>query len=182
MSILRRAGQAGCPLCGLVVRSISALNPDLVLYSPPRWLTSDSVDLFTLPGTPTCSLPHVEVRRTTPERDGSHYLPILSVWLDDCIKNHSECASSDSQLPRRVLDVGTSASDPIRLYLPAQEHGRYTALSHCWGKDGLTQVRTTKENIDRRIRSIAKDELPTNFLEAIQITRDLGIRYLWYSS
>jgi hypothetical protein len=168
----------GCPECSLEQQCISALYPEPILKSHETGL----VHMFTLPNTQECSFGRVGVRRSTSERNGRYYLPILSAWLDDCIKNHSECASPNSQLPTRVLDIGTSTLDPVRLYLTTQEHGRYIALSHCWGTDGLNQVRTTRNNIDCRIQSIAKEEFPLNFLEAIQITRDLGVRYLWWVS
>jgi hypothetical protein len=126
----------GCPECCLEQQCISALYPEPILKSHE----TGRVHMFTLPNTQECSFGRVGVRRSTSERNGRYYLPILSAWLDDCIKNHSECASPNSQLPTRVLDIGTSTLDPVRLYLTTQEHGRYIALSHCWGTDGLNQV------------------------------------------
>jgi hypothetical protein len=181
MPLIRQAEKAGCPRCSLLVRCISIIYPDSDLDDPSSRHHLLSVNMFTLPGTPLCSIFMVRVGRTTPERYGTYYLPILSYWLGTCLHFHEECANPNSCLPSRVLDIGASPLDPIRLYITAKEHGRYIALSHCWGKGGLTQARTTRKNIDCRTRSISEEELPMNFLEAIQITRELGLRYLWYS-
>jgi hypothetical protein len=73
------------------------------------------------------------------------------------------------------LHVGVSPHDPIRLHITAKEHGRYIALSDCWGKEGPIQARTTNENINRRVHGVPNEELPTVYLEAMKIARDLQV-------
>ncbi|KAG4425138.1 hypothetical protein IFR04_001705 [Cadophora malorum] len=50
-----------------------------------------------------------------------------------------------------------------------------------WG-DTSTILTTTKGTIEQRIRGISFRDLPTTFQDAVQITRALGIRYLWIDS
>jgi hypothetical protein len=64
--------------------------------------------------------------------------------------------------------------------LPQGEAANYIALSHCWGSDqNLTTERAT---LPERLRGIGWDTLPKTFQDAINITRMLGIRYLWIDS
>ena len=60
--------------------------------------------------------------------------------------------------------------------------GRYTTLSHCWGPQGMTPLRTTKANLDDHLNSIALEKLPRTFQDAIRITRGVGLEYLWIDS
>lgn len=56
----------------------------------------------------------------------------------------------------------------------------YAALSHCWG--GAISPLLTTENLESFQESIPYTELPANFRDAIIITRQLGIQYLWIDS
>jgi len=61
----------------------------------------------------------------------------------------------------------------------ASENGRYVALSHRWGSSALT---TTLANLKSRKKRIIWAELPKIFQDAIAITRQLGLKYLWIDS
>ena len=63
--------------------------------------------------------------------------------------------------------------------MSASENGRYAALSHRWGSSALT---TTLANLQSRKKCIIWAELPKIFQDAIAITRQLGLRYLWIDS
>lgn len=80
-------------------------------------------------------------------------------------------------LPTRVLDVET-----LRLYEPAyHERGRYCSLSHCWGKNPIIQ--TLRSSVSAHIRrGVPWEKLSRTFQEAVMVTRELGIRYLWIDS
>ncbi|KAF2785795.1 HET-domain-containing protein [Melanomma pulvis-pyrius CBS 109.77] len=63
--------------------------------------------------------------------------------------------------------------------------GKYVALSHCWGKiteDNKRQFCTTDNNIKARLVGFNLSELPKTFQDAIHVTRELGIQYLWIDS
>ncbi|KLU90181.1 hypothetical protein MAPG_09145 [Magnaporthiopsis poae ATCC 64411] len=53
-------------------------------------------------------------------------------------------------------------------------------LSHRWG--GLTPVRLLQENYSDFRKGIAFDELPKTFRDAVEVTRRLGVSFLWIDS
>lgn len=63
---------------------------------------------------------------------------------------------------------------------PELVEGKYTTLSYCWGKAPFIQ--TTTKTLEARKSCIKWDELPITFRDAIIITRELGIRYIWIDS
>ena len=77
------------------------------------------------------------------------------------------------------MDVGR-VNQPIRIVDTQQKRFQYATLSHCWGT-GPT-LTTTKANWQRISSNIPFDALPALFQDAIIITRQLGIRYLWIDS
>lgn len=105
-------------------------------------------------------------------------------WQLECRERHTDCLRSDElghELPTRVIDVGTSETAPhLRLHESKGEKAPYTTLSHCWG--GLIPAITTEANRTVRTDTLAFGDLPQNFRDAIQVTRTLGIRYLWIDS
>ncbi|KAF2726699.1 HET-domain-containing protein [Polyplosphaeria fusca] len=62
----------------------------------------------------------------------------------------------------------------------------YVALSHRWGSLSVEEKMeycTTQENIDKRLlKGFRVSELPQTFQDAITVTRQLGILYLWIDS
>jgi hypothetical protein len=67
-----------------------------------------------------------------------------------------------------------------RLFLSEMTEDKYAALSHCWG--GVISPLLTTENLESFQESIPYCDLPANFRDAISITRQLGIQYLWIDS
>jgi hypothetical protein len=57
---------------------------------------------------------------------------------------------------------------------------RYAALSHCWGTKEFFV--TTEANFEQNKNGIEWDDLSKTFQDAVQITRRLGLRYLWVDS
>jgi Heterokaryon incompatibility protein (HET) len=126
----------------------------------------------------------VEVGFPMPETGGELHFILLREWLRDCNENHSDHGSSsaiDNELPTRVLDVG-DAQNPNRLllYQTKGRRGKYIALSYCWG-DGKP-ISTTKETIEAHRKAIKFDDLPKTLQDAIVITRQLGVQFLWIDS
>jgi hypothetical protein len=108
-------------------------------------------------------------------------------WLRCCEQNHSECIPTEhTQLPKRLVDLlpGNKHSDhgdhlALLVFSKdiAEEHPKYTALSYCWG-DNRT-FRTTCTTVGAFHQDIPDKGLPRSFAEAFQLTRQLGIRYIW---
>ena len=87
-------------------------------------------------------------------------------------------------MPKRVLDVGKEDNTDVHVFEPGDQSiekiAPYVALSHCWG---LSQhLISTKDTIDTWKRNIPSESLPKTFLEAIDVTRALGIQYIWIDS
>jgi hypothetical protein len=88
-------------------------------------------------------------------------------------------------LPTRLIDVGTSSNDIPRLVQPI--HGpttvesKYAALSYCWGdeKDAETQLKTEKATLKQRLEGIPLEIMTPAVKDAVQLTRALGLRYIW---
>lgn len=98
----------------------------------------------------------------------------------------SECSLKYELLPPRVLLVGDGQNPQVRLYIPEYgERARYVTLFHCWGDPTVEEKArfcTYKCNIDRRKAEIVWDDLPKSFQDAVTVTRELGIRFLWIDS
>jgi len=114
---------------------------------------------------------------------------LVKSWLAHCQKSHSSCNSHRdySWTPTRLVDVQALENPQrVRLYLtPASERTgpvEYTTLSHCWGIENSLHLKLTKHNIDALCEGIDLSELPQTFKDAVEITRSLGIRYLWIDS
>ncbi|KAL9032367.1 MAG: hypothetical protein Q9180_006542 [Flavoplaca navasiana] len=79
----------------------------------------------------------------------------------------------------RVLDVLTSANaDRVTLVETIDRpFGRYLALSYVWGKaESARLMRVTR--IDY-MDGVAVEELPKTLQDAVDVTRSLGVQYLW---
>lgn len=100
-----------------------------------------------------------------------------------CRDQHSLCRKPDqgTRLPTRVVDVGPadSSAEPF-LYETSGSSGLYVTLSHCWG--GKVSLTTTSKDIRIRKQSLPFSSLPKSFRDAVEVTRRLGIRYLWIDS
>jgi hypothetical protein len=62
---------------------------------------------------------------------------------------------------------------------------QYVLLSHCWGKFSPEEKRqfcTTHKNIKAQQNSFDVTELPKTFGDAVRVTQNLSIRYLWIDS
>lgn len=100
-----------------------------------------------------------------------------------CLLQHSECRKSlDVLLPSRLIDLGCryDGTKTLRLWTQNEgipETGIYTALSYRWGKsDHLTLTPETYKDLQTEISWV---NLPKTVQDAIEITRGLGIRYIW---
>ncbi|KAJ4375897.1 hypothetical protein N0V83_001175 [Neocucurbitaria cava] len=101
-------------------------------------------------------------------------------WLNECKASHPNClANTTPELPTRVIDTGADGTH-IRVHQSNGRRAEYTALSHCWG--GFIASVLSSTNLEELQQSLDFSTLPPNFQDAIIITRQLGIRYLWIDS
>lgn len=115
--------------------------------------------------------------------------PLLAATWQDCIHGRGRCQMSSTGqistkplLPKRVLDLGDSTSTElttsVRLHESvAGERSDYVALSHRWGEN--IPSKTTTINLDMYKRGVIYSDLPCTFKDAIDTSRNMGIRYVW---
>ncbi|KAF2245890.1 HET-domain-containing protein [Trematosphaeria pertusa] len=110
------------------------------------------------------------------------HLERASRWMGECEEGHDcEDVAEGRGWPGRLIDVG-GGEDGVRLVSTPKEEKRlrYATLSHCWGAAGLPDsAKTTMDTLEEREAGIAVDTLPRTFREAIEVTRRLGLDYLW---
>jgi hypothetical protein len=86
--------------------------------------------------------------------------------------------------PTRLIEVGppksACKSTYARLISGCDAIGKYVNLSHCWGSQPVCQ--STKQSISDFGTEIPWDCLSKTFQDVIEITRALGIPYLWIDS
>lgn len=103
--------------------------------------------------------------------------------MEKCKADHPLCSRSlNSRLPTRIIDVDLIGKSET-VYLKETsglERDPYMTLSHCWGKEQI--ITTTTKTLEKRKSGIKFSELSNTFRDAIQITRGLGIQYLWIDS
>ncbi|KAF4957078.1 hypothetical protein FSARC_11409 [Fusarium sarcochroum] len=97
----------------------------------------------------------------------------------------TEASQSDmqSKLPTRLIDVGKSSCDQVRLVstkeIPlTQENVDYLTLSYCWGLSN-EPAKTTRDNLAPRKLNIDVGLLPQTIRDAILVTKLVGVRYIW---
>lgn len=108
-------------------------------------------------------------------------------WISECDakeNRHEHCKQDkiDGEfLPTRLIDV---QAFPVYLAVTSEditttkEPQRYLALSYCWGESN-DAAKTTTENLHDRRNGIDTKSLPQTIQDAIQLTKAMGIRYLW---
>ncbi|KAL2063296.1 hypothetical protein VTL71DRAFT_5101 [Oculimacula yallundae] len=106
-----------------------------------------------------------------------------AAMLEDCHMSHKGCPRAEIPLlPRRVIDVGNRECQSVpNLHVSSPgERSRYVTLSYCWG--GPQKVVTTLETLSKHIDEMPLEKLPRTIRDAIKVTKQLGINYLWVDS
>ncbi|ETS74894.1 hypothetical protein PFICI_13378 [Pestalotiopsis fici W106-1] len=119
---------------------------------------------------------------TDPDLRSSANFSIARNWLHHCRHEHTECRFDYTPvLPTRVIDVGFDEKfRDTRLLLSEGLKAEYVALSHCWG--GPISPVLTDKLVGLFQEYLPFKELSANFKDAIVVTRQLGMRYLWIDS
>ncbi|OAL47629.1 HET-domain-containing protein [Pyrenochaeta sp. DS3sAY3a] len=122
-----------------------------------------------------------------PDPESSEYFDLLKGIVHHCESSHS-CRPRTSngpgfELPTRLLNVRGRLPKIIEtesLSDQEKEHIEYTALSHKWGKKPF--LCSTRTNIQNHKQKIKPNKLPKTFVDAIKVTKGLGLDYLWIDS
>lgn len=123
-------------------------------------------------------------------------------WLHACNNSpeHAECAFMARNqtrrgqpsgevlfVPTRLLDVGTIENPEIHLVANTKKEGvqgPYTTLSHMWGIPMGDRFQLTNENYEQFCQriDITDPKLTLTFRHGMEVTRRIGVRYLWIDS
>lgn len=156
-----------------------------LVYDGTIWIemgSSKEIMLYSDRATPWSS---ITVRdHVTGPNYSERSLRYVKNMLQTCSNEHDLCRRRESvSLPTRLLDLGCE-NDTIRLWetksARASSTIEYACLSHCWGEG--QPVKTLNENYEEHKKMIRPETLPRTFLDAIDFTRRLGIRYIWIDS
>ncbi|PBK76140.1 HET-domain-containing protein [Armillaria solidipes] len=103
---------------------------------------------------------------------------LIQKSFDKCAR-HTDCPPpSCVRLPTRVIDCADR--DQPRIFINKGMEGNYVALSYVWGEE--QPHRTTTRNLASYNEGIPLQNIPQTILDAITVTRKLGLRYLWVDS
>lgn len=103
----------------------------------------------------------------------------IKSWLKECTEQHQHVRPRSTSLPTRVLDI-TNGGQEVVLCVSDTMQGEYATLSYCWGS--VQPATLTSGTVGRLSAGIGVGDLPQTFQDAIRLTYQLGIRYLWIDS
>jgi hypothetical protein len=91
--------------------------------------------------------------------------------------------ASRNEWPSRLIAVRGHENPMVKLcetsvLVASRLH--YLTLSHCWG--AFVPLRLLGTNIAAFLEDIPFDSLPKTFQNAVEMTRNLGLHYLWIDS
>jgi hypothetical protein len=128
-------------------------------------------------------------QQLSPETSAEAASSLGITWIQDCQDHHEKCNKNKPMTaawrPSRLIYVGPS-SQPLRPRLhiselvALEEQVQYTTLSHCWGTSQIFRLLST--NIDSLMDGIPLKSLTKVFCDAMDLTRRLGIEYIWVDS
>ncbi|KAF2802279.1 uncharacterized protein BDZ99DRAFT_207507 [Mytilinidion resinicola] len=124
------------------------------------------------------------------EHSGStECLSIAREWLYTCATEHHrhQCSrplANEHELPTRVIAVGPldGSRDPFPMDPPTGSRGEWAALSYCCGPPDEHRTMLRVDNISKYRQSIPMHTIPATIRDAITVTRNLGLLYLWVYS
>lgn len=104
----------------------------------------------------------------------------IRLWVSEC-ESH-QCGKDggfykDTVLPTRVIDIGLDKSRPPRILETHGSNGVYATLSYCWGRQ--ENVTLHHDNLGQFQEKIVIENLPRTIQDAITVTREMAIPYLW---
>ncbi|VUC33508.1 unnamed protein product [Clonostachys rosea] len=190
LSKFQYSAKSGCDICSVIVGASELWNaaaaaPNLALNIPVTegnfelsfWLCGEEISLqfYTQGGVWNRVHPLPDISCGDVLSEG---IDFARSCLNECLINHETCRSTRNSPPSRLLDVGTASNTSIQLVdTETMLKVEYTALSYCWG-DSVT-LKTTVANLERIKSGTPLKELPQTYVDAVLLTRSLGIRYLW---
>lgn len=117
--------------------------------------------------------------------ESSTALDVARRWLRLCDTSHINCQKwihqSSDFLPTRLVDIGPDDGHTPRVCEGSSlaPGTSYVTLSHHWGGEVSMQLKRDNLSI---FQDGLPDGIPMTFANAIQVTRAIGIQYIWIDS
>ncbi|KAF5673849.1 hypothetical protein FHETE_3236 [Fusarium heterosporum] len=103
----------------------------------------------------------------------------LRGWLHTCNESHrSQGLDSTrylSPLPNKLRVIDTTGNYITEVDMPCE----YICLSYVWGTGSQTQYTTETRDQLSRPGGLDSANLPQTIVDAIKVTKELGVRYIW---
>ena len=110
----------------------------------------------------------------------------MSHWLKNCDEAHPDCQqyrllNSELRYPKRLIQVGAVGDTHARVVETTERtvSERYLTLSYCWGDDSAGRLELTLETVHELEQGFPVQDLPRTIADAVEVTRRLGVPYLW---
>lgn len=198
VSTLRRSAAIGCHMCEMI---LDRCHPDQQDYFIERTAKGDTVLCMQVRSRELDfqdqGITFKRLQFGLDERDRASlcaadgtdsvwHNQIARHWLSTCQRWHHRCNSQQlsAAKPSRLLELSSSEGQ-ISLRLRSvpeltKTSLSYCTLSHCWGgKQPLRLTRTLLRSFQNRIPS---EDLPKTFADAVRVTLNLSLSYLWIDS
>lgn len=120
---------------------------------------------------------HLLARSIHSNSGSDECLRLATTLLRRCFNEHKSCSSQypvSAELPTRIINI--DGENP-RLVDGSGRHGTFAALSYCWGGDVNFTLTSSTEQSFRQ--GLPLDQFPTTLRDSINVTKALGIRYIW---
>ncbi|KAH0522824.1 hypothetical protein TsFJ059_006613 [Trichoderma semiorbis] len=151
---------------------------EISVFSPPGPKTPEFECLF-----PTIPIGVLNLPSRTDSEASLEWVLEKLRHCDNSHKCHQKNSDSTGARPQRILDIGFTDNDHVRLRAfdtNDVEVPKYACLSHCWGASKPSS--TTTANLSSQERGISWSTLPPLFQDTIKYVRRLGISLLWIDS
>ncbi|KAL8747611.1 MAG: hypothetical protein Q9190_000546 [Brigantiaea leucoxantha] len=102
--------------------------------------------------------------------------------IRQCCAEHQLCRTQTTGfVPTRLIYLGKSDRE-LKICEPSSTHQgiMWASLSHCWG--GSQPCKLQRANLTMLKQHINISDLPATFCDAIKVTRQLGLEYIWIDS
>ncbi|KAF4464140.1 TOL [Fusarium albosuccineum] len=191
---IQQSAADGCFGCAVIARGLVAaqageLEPDtpvhIILHAGlPLRVEALGIDLeFFVPTDTPSPWPCIGQAAVVQDvLDPEGVAILIRTWLRRCQADHHVCQGSSQKTsgigPRRLIHL--IPENRLRLVEAAGVTDPYIALSYCWGKEG--NYTTTLKTLNQNMEAIDADDLPKSMRDAIEVTRHLGVEYIWIDS
>jgi hypothetical protein len=108
-------------------------------------------------------------------------------WMRICAGHHQKCQVAflnRSFVPNRLIEIERLKSGDIGLRLKlTNKHDsqiEYSTLSHCWGSE--MPFKLTKATLDTCIKRVPWENISPVFRDAVKVSLECGIRFIWIDS